>query len=120
MEDPDNPPVLLDSAIPTAQVWYSLALEFVENKNGNMNLVFRGFTYNEVKRSKSNAVTWVCSKLGCSARATSRGVDRLRLGTREHNHEPGRSYVDPLTMMQSEPGNSAVKAEPAEFVIDLL
>uniref|UniRef100_A0A8D8H2F2 (northern house mosquito) hypothetical protein n=1 Tax=Culex pipiens TaxID=7175 RepID=A0A8D8H2F2_CULPI len=71
--------------------WYTVELQMVENKKGNLSVMFRNYIYIKDKQGQGQGqVTtgWRCTRKnsGCLARVTTLGHNQLKIGLRPHNH----------------------------------
>lgn len=101
--------------------WYTVELQMVENKKGNLNVMFRNHIYTKDKQYTSITTGWRCTRKNqaCLARITTRGHNQLKIGIRPHNHP---AMVASQKRKKSRKQNASlaemleIKCEPVEFV----
>lgn len=80
-------------------VWLETKYNFMPNRRGGLNLIFNGYLYT-AERKYNSTINWVCNKnsnvnLKCPARCVTAGNNSIKLSRKLHNHEPVlKSYND--------------------------
>uniref|UniRef100_A0A8D8BDJ8 (northern house mosquito) hypothetical protein n=1 Tax=Culex pipiens TaxID=7175 RepID=A0A8D8BDJ8_CULPI len=101
--------------------WYTVELQMIENKKGNLNVMFRNHIYAKDKQHTTTTTGWRCTRKNhaCLARITTRGHNQLKIGIRPHNHpsmvpsqkrKKFQKLKNPLAEMLE------IKCEPVEFI----
>ncbi|KAL1402698.1 hypothetical protein pipiens_005958 [Culex pipiens pipiens] len=68
VNDPDNPPLLMEGQEPIPKTWYTAPLRIFQNKRGTTNLNFRGYIYFKGRPGRNDTCSWTCSRFKCRSK----------------------------------------------------
>ncbi|XP_052567421.1 uncharacterized protein LOC128093740 [Culex pipiens pallens] len=88
VNDPDNPPLLMEGQEPIPKTWYTAPLRIFQNKRGTTNLNFRGYIYFKGRPGRNDTCSWTCSRFKCRSKLVTRHDNKFQVQARPHNHEP--------------------------------